>query len=153
MVWKAQIGSTFLVESGPVEHLHFVLNDPLDFDGYPRGSCIVVNVSTPHERSDNTCILKAGTHKFITHDSFVFYRKARVRQASELEKLVAARTYRPHDPVSIQFIQNIVSFMHDCIQVDDEMKIFARKVESQLCQKRQITPVLRLAASAGTKIL
>lgn len=136
--WRAVAGATLLIADGPKgeKHLTFVLNDPFAVDEYGQSVCVVVNVSTPKLKYDSTCVLPAQCHPSITHDSFVFFAKARVRQASELEKLVANRTYDPAKPADLKLVKKIVAHMHNAPELDDEIKEIAKQIEAQLNGKR-----------------
>ncbi|HVZ46024.1 MAG TPA: hypothetical protein VHA82_19605 [Ramlibacter sp.] len=131
-------GATLLIADGPngEKHPTFILNDPFSVEGYGSQVCVLVNASTPRLIYDKTCMLPAGCHPSIKHESFVFFAKARVRQAGELERLVAARTYDPGQPADIRLVKKIVAHMHDAIELDDEIREIARRIEAQLEGKR-----------------
>lgn len=137
MAWRAVAGATFRVEDGPngEKHPYFILNDPFHIEEYGRHSCVIVNASTPGVVYDNTCMLQANCHPFITHESFVFFARARVRQGTDLEKLVANRTYVPGPDADLKLIKRIVSFMHTAPELADEMKEYALRIETQLAAK------------------
>lgn len=116
MAWTAAAGSTFCFQPSPEdkEHLCFVLNDPMDFEGFSPQSCLFVNASTPRRGHDPTCIVPANCHPFIDHDSFIYYRFARLERAKFLEEKVGpppAPFYRQHDPAPIGLIKFILSNM------------------------------------------
>lgn len=60
---------------------------------------------------DRTVILNSTHHPFISHESFVFYRKAFVDTASTLESLVASNVYKQHQPVDRGLVKRIVACM------------------------------------------
>jgi len=113
MPWKAVAGSTFCLRPtyDGIEHLHFVLSNPTDFDGFAKQSCLYVNASTPKGRHDTTCIIRSGAHPFIQHDTFIYYRYAGVERAVDLEARLNPPNglYRPHDDANI----GLVSFILD----------------------------------------
>ncbi|MGR3806932.1 hypothetical protein SAMN05660772_00997 [Pasteurella testudinis DSM 23072] len=73
-------------------HLYFILTDPC-FNGETGQEDSVLSVSCSSIKQgkvfDNTCVLKAGEHEFIRHDSFVFYRHLRIDSASIINQKVA----------------------------------------------------------------
>lgn len=84
--------ATLLFPSGPRHdpdklHLHILLTDPLE---NPLNSNMVstlfVGISSvqPNIPHDPTCLLHAGDHEFITHDSFIFYADARIVEVAKL---------------------------------------------------------------------
>lgn len=87
-------GHAFLSEEertskGPTRHLNVIITEPTEDMNY-----LVVPVTTYHEDAegrpipgqDDSCILKAGSHSFIKHKSYVRYKNA--RQMSALEILI-----------------------------------------------------------------
>lgn len=138
MTWNAVAGAAFRIEDGPhgEKHPYFVLNDPLSIPEYGVHSCLIVNASTPKAIYDKTCILKAGCHPFIPHESFIFFARARVRQASDLEKLVKERTYIPCKTVDLKLVKYIVSYMANAPELSDEFKELAIRIEVQLNAKK-----------------
>jgi len=77
-------GLTFL-DPGEQPHLWIVLTDGMDYESltYKRKEyALVVNVTT--SRFDKSCVLNAGDHPFIKHDSYVYYAKAELYSARRL---------------------------------------------------------------------
>lgn len=131
MVWAARVGSTLMLRSGPQykEHVHFILNDPMDFEEEPTQSCILVCATTVYDinKCDQTCILPVDCHRFVTHESYVPYHWAEIRRAAELEKLVSDKTFRDHDPVDIPFVRRLLSGMIDSPRTSRRNKGHARR--------------------------
>lgn len=100
--WQATAGATLLMPSGADgDHLYIVLNEPKPFPEYGSHPCVVlVNVSTIRQgvRHDQTCVLNAGCHPFVKHDSYIVYRSARIERASHVQRLVHQGLFRPHTP-------------------------------------------------------
>lgn len=77
-----------LFPSGPADnvyqlHLFVLLNDPWG----PANQVLIVPItSLKPTQCDKTCVLTAGTHPFIQHDSYVSYRHARVEPAEVLSR-------------------------------------------------------------------
>ncbi|MDW0617758.1 hypothetical protein P2G70_09530 [Mannheimia haemolytica] len=80
-------------EENHYKHLYILLTDPC-FDGETgKGDMILsVNCSSIKDGKalDETCILKAGTHEFITRDSFIFYRHIRIDSLDEIKANIEA---------------------------------------------------------------
>lgn len=136
MVWAARAGHTLMLRSGPQykEHLHFILNDPIDFEEEPTQSCLLVCATTIYDlnKCDQTCVLAANCHRFVQHQSYVPFHWAEVRRAAELEKLVADRVFRDHDPIDAAFVRRLVAGMIDSPRTSRRHKAHARLVWAQI---------------------
>ena len=102
MTWKAEPGATFLCPSGSTHnHLFVVVSWPADLPNEPRGQVLAVNLSsvpTEDVPYDKTMVLKAGSHKFVAHDSYLACRYARKFEVAPLERNVNSGAYPSHDP-------------------------------------------------------
>ena len=111
--WIPTAGQTFLVPSGTSgNHLFVILNNPDDFSdyGYGKQLCIVsVNFTTLHLNNphDNACIVNAGEHPFISRDSYVRYRDARLDPVEHVKKMVNSGTWSLQEPASVQLLQKL----------------------------------------------
>jgi hypothetical protein len=83
------LGDTFLAgeEIHGKHHLWIVINDPSQH----CDAALFVNVTTMSAIGETTCVLQAGEHPFITHQSCARYASARTALVSELDKLEATR--------------------------------------------------------------
>jgi hypothetical protein len=106
--WVPQAGNTLHVPSGPDKgsglHLHVVIHDPVVLPSYGAAVCIaMVGISSmPIQQGiffDRTCLLASRCHPAIRHDSYVYYRGARIVQAREIAQLVAQAVYTPAAPM------------------------------------------------------
>ncbi|QLB42055.1 MULTISPECIES: terminase [Mannheimia] len=74
-------------EENNYKHLYILLTDPC-FDGETGKEDMILNVSCSSIKGDKaldeTCILKAGIHEFITRDSFIFYRHLRIDTLADI---------------------------------------------------------------------
>lgn len=136
MTWKAAVGSTLMLRSGIAykEHLHFVLNDPLDFAGCPTQSCILVSATTiyPDQKHDDTCVLGENSHPFIKVPSYVPFNFAIVCKAAEIEQLVENGTYRAHEAVGIRLVRHLLTCMMLSPRTSRLHKKFAAQIEKAL---------------------
>ena len=97
--------ATLLIPSGPEsdkdrKHLFILLNDPHD-DESGKACVLMVSLSTvrqgvPH---DPACILYAGDHAFVKHDSYVVYQKARIEEADKVLRGVKNGQLVPQAPM------------------------------------------------------
>jgi len=72
--------------SGPthnpgIMHLQVVCNDTC-----ANGWNLLVPISSFYDGCDDTCLLEAGAHDCILHLSYVFYAKANIFKASQIDK-------------------------------------------------------------------
>ena len=106
--WTLRRSTLHLLTGGGV-HLHVVMNDPV-FDPV-RGvdSVLLVNLCSakPGIVFDETCILHAGCHPFIKHDTYVDYYHAVVKAALPLEGEVAAGSVRTDQPMQEEDFKRI----------------------------------------------
>jgi hypothetical protein len=82
------LGDTFLggAEVHGEHHLWVVINDPQAHDGH----ALIVNLTSLRPNADTTCVVKAGEHPFIQHDSYVRFRSARGPKAADIAKAIEA---------------------------------------------------------------
>ncbi|WP_052700487.1 hypothetical protein [Methylocucumis oryzae] len=56
---------------------------------------------------DATCIIQPAEHRFIKHESYVFYAKARIEAANALLRGVKSGQLTPHDLMDHALMQRI----------------------------------------------
>lgn len=102
-------GNSFLVPSGTTAnpnklHLHVIATEAC-----PAGEHLLLSVSTIQAgiHHDPACMIKAGEHPFITHDSYVVYRRARTTSATLITKCVDGWLYIKKEPVSQALLQRM----------------------------------------------
>lgn len=74
--------------------------------------CIVsVNFTsvTAEKRIDSACIIEAGEHPFIQHQSYVFYEKIQIIDHEHVCTCVRTGVYRPAQKVSVELLERIVT--------------------------------------------
>ena len=101
---------TVLAPSGPVDHLHIVCSDPIYSAEHGCEVVLVVNVSSVPATGpyDNSCILDAGEHVFIRHESYLVYSRADLWRCPTISDKVDSGEYRTHDDVSDSVIQKVM---------------------------------------------
>jgi hypothetical protein len=87
----AAVGQARLIlGTAPIPHPHFVIQGPTLYPGYLTGTVlqvILVNVTSirPGRPYDQTCIVRAGEHHAVPHDSWVRYRSAVIEPAAHYD--------------------------------------------------------------------
>lgn len=83
---------TLLIPTGPVHHLHIVMNDPVFSPEHGDERSLIVNISSadPGVKLDDACLLDAGCHPFIIRQSYVYYRHALISAAPRLAQEIDA---------------------------------------------------------------
>lgn len=112
MAWNCEQGACLLVPSGPGEykHLFAIAVGPSALDGYgAQPHVIMVSVTSvkadyPH---DPACVIKAGEHPFITHDSYVYYRDPRIEPVTHVQTMVDKAVWQAHEPCSPELLERI----------------------------------------------
>lgn len=106
--WVPCAGATLHMPSGPSlgsgKHLFIVLNDPKLFTNYGPALCIALvslsSVPVLGVKFDNTCILHAGCHPSVRHDTYVYYRGTRMEQLRDVLKRLEDGVYIPGEPIA-----------------------------------------------------
>lgn len=103
--WRCERGSTLLIPSGPKSgqmHLFALMLNPLVVDGHgERPQVLLVCVtSVPKGLHDTACLLSAGEHPFVVHDSYVDYRFTRLEPVERIERCVLAGSFMPREVCS-----------------------------------------------------
>jgi hypothetical protein len=100
-----------MIPSGPSEHLFAVTLGPCVLDGYgSEPQAVIVSFSSikPGLAYDEACTVLAGSHPFITRDSFVYYREPRIYPVSVLEKRVHDNEWRGSAPCSEELLNSVL---------------------------------------------
>jgi hypothetical protein len=95
-------GDTFLFDGHEI-HLWIIISDP-DID---PDNVLIVNFTSLAPHKDQSCVLRPGDHRWITHDTCVNYQDSRI---TTLENLIAARDgglLIHHDPLSPAVLKKI----------------------------------------------
>jgi hypothetical protein len=101
---------TLLIPSGPAHdperrHLHVVCTDPCQ-----NGKQVIVSITTwTNSLCDATCILQAHEHEWLRHQSYVFYRKARIEAATTLDNGVQQGIFEQQGDVYEQTFLRILN--------------------------------------------
>jgi len=96
-------------------HLFIQMTDPLGEDN----KILLVNVSSINMETyhDETCILNAGDHPFITHPSYIRYDKARIEPVQKIEDAVQRSIFFPRGILSEAVFVRVVQGFRDSPRV------------------------------------
>ena len=102
-------GSTLLIPSGTSsnpdgKHLFFILTNPCAGNQHLLVSATSVKPARAH---DPTCLLAAGAHPFIEHQSYIFYAGVKQLPHSGIIKCVSGTIYTPKEPCDPQLLERI----------------------------------------------
>jgi len=98
-------GDTFL-GGGQIHgehHLWLIVNEPSAHSGV----ALIVNVSTLRLGAETTCVVQAGDHPFVKHDSYVRYGSARKVKGTDLAEAVKKGLLKPHQAASNAFLAKV----------------------------------------------
>src|SRR5437764_12129249 len=117
---------TLLLPSGTYndpnrKHLFIVCTDACK-----AGNHVIVSVTEwQNHLCDGTTRLAVGDHPFITKDSYIFYRKARIESGAALAAGVASGLFVPRNPASDALVAKILKGICDSIQTPRKVKKYA----------------------------
>ncbi|KYL17898.1 terminase, partial [Mannheimia haemolytica] len=80
---------------------------------------------------DETCILKAGTHEFITRDSFIFYRHIRIDSLDEIKANIEAGYFIQKALINDEAYQQILKGVLSSKSVTPRYKRFLKNAIRQ----------------------
>lgn len=105
--------ATLLIPSSPnnlkeINHLFIILTNPPNSE--KQAKVLLVNVSTVYNNHvfDDACIIESGEHPFIKRRSFIYYRYARIEEASILIKEVKSGKFIAHEAISDSLYEKII---------------------------------------------
>lgn len=119
---------TLLILSGPVEHLHIVMNDPVYSHEHGWDGVLAVNISSIKHGiyHDPSCIVQPGEHPFVNRDSWVVYKEAVVMQCDRLDYKLASGEIRGHQTVTDELFANVRAGFDVSKMVPQKIKRFIR---------------------------
>ncbi|RMX08522.1 hypothetical protein D8I35_05450 [Corticibacter populi] len=83
----------------------------MKIEGYgPHDQVLMVSVTSvkPGLKYDDACLLKAGDHPFIRHDSYVYYRDPRIELASKVTENVQIGQWVAREPCNAQVMARVL---------------------------------------------
>ena len=103
MSFNADQGETLLVPTSPSRNHLFVVVTERD----PGGRVLIINFETRKRITDDTVIIKAGEHPFVTHETSVRYKSARIVDADLLINKVKTGIVESREPCSPELLEKI----------------------------------------------
>lgn len=103
-------------------HLWVVMTEPND-----DGDIVAVMLATLRDRSDTTCILQAGAHAWIKHDTVPAYQIAEWQSIQRLQRLIDQKLVTPRDPLSAALLLRIQQGALDSARTSPRVKAAVRR--------------------------
>ncbi len=97
-------GDTFLIGNKSVdEHLWVIVSDPALDDQ----RVVVMNFTSAHRSKESFCLIQAGEHPFVKHETCIAYIHARITSLAKLIHNRDVGAIVPQDPVSPALLARI----------------------------------------------
>lgn len=118
-------GETFLLSIGrvPTPHLWVILWGPAG----PAKAYLAVFLTTLRPHSDRSCILSAGDHPFLHHDTAVAYRDIQRFTEERLADLIADGTAKPRQPADDAILERLRAGFFTSAHTPNAMTEMARR--------------------------
>ncbi|MCA1791520.1 MAG: hypothetical protein LC667_17225 [Thioalkalivibrio sp.] len=120
----AAAGDTFILtrETRETPHLWILLCGPAG----PAGAFLAAHLASWKPGRDRTCILQAGEHPFVQHETYVVYNDTRRITGARLQELIATRQAFAREPVSPELLRRLVAGLLSSPYTPYAMKELAR---------------------------
>jgi hypothetical protein len=127
-LYRPALREALLIQSGPAEdperlHLHVVLTDICANGFHLVGPIASIRAGQFH---DPTCVIHAGEHEFIRHDSFFVYRRLDTIAARTLALGIDSWSYRRLAPISEQLHLRICNAIAGSVHCPRRVKAYWR---------------------------
>lgn len=109
-------GDTFLMPDAIGVHLYCVLAVLDD------GAIIVCHLTTLRARTERTCILRAGEHSFVEHDTAVHYSATYICPSGDALAAFERQIRKPFEPLSAELLDRMRKGALASPNVADEIK-------------------------------
>lgn len=106
----------------PTPHLWVILWGPAG----PADAFLAVFLTTLRPHSDRACVLRAGDHPFIRHDTAAAYREVRRFTAEKLRGYVVDGTAKPRQPVDAAILERLRAGFFASAHTPNAMVVIAR---------------------------
>jgi hypothetical protein len=101
----AALGDTFLLNNREINnHLFVIISDPEQDDR----RIATANFTSWRADKDQSCIVDAGEHRFLTHRSCIYYGEDRLISLDQYNTLLGSGHVLSHDPVSKTLLGRIL---------------------------------------------
>lgn len=109
--WMPLAGDTLFIASGPTgDHLFVIGFSPRKIQGCGSSEMVLLVpfcTVPPSGKHDSACIVQAGEHSFITHESYMDYRSSRADPISHIRAQIADGLFKAHGPVTAPLLHKI----------------------------------------------
>ena len=128
MVWTCEQGACLLVPSGPAEykHLFTIAVGPASLKSYgSQPHVIMVSVTSvkPDFPHDDACVIKAGEHPFVMHESYVYYREPRIETVAHVQAMVGKAVWQAKEPCDPELLTRIRTGLKTSTRVPRHIKM------------------------------
>lgn len=122
---KIYAGKTFHLPTPPAGKYHFWIaaTDP---DGIPE-KFVMVNLTTKRSNSDTTVILDSKDHRFINHETVVYYLDARFVEVSIIQKAIREGISSFDDDCSNEVLERIQLGLMQSPFTPNKIKMYCRE--------------------------
>jgi len=117
---------TFFYLTGPSNHLHIIINDPVFCPERGFEAVAAVNITSMTANHDPACILDVGCHPFIKHPSYVFYKDATVFSSTKLSTGIASGDISVDTPVTEELLKRVLDGFNTSKFVKPKIKRFLK---------------------------
>jgi hypothetical protein len=98
-----QAGDTFVLVGAADRHLWVILSDP----GLDPDRVLFVSLTSHDVTKEDVCLIAAGEHPFVQHQTCVFYEDIREAPLAVLDRLRDSGRLQPREPVSADLLDRI----------------------------------------------
>lgn len=124
--WMPNAGGTLFIASGPSgDHLFVIAFEPRHIEGYGSSEqALLVPVCTayPGGKHDPACIVQAGEHGFVVHESYLDYRSSRIESVSHIRDRINDGTFREHAAVTEPLLHRVLQGLGNSTRVPRYIK-------------------------------
>lgn len=128
---------TFQGSSDELKHLFFMLTDPcIDYETNRRAMLLLVNCSSinPEKSYDKTCILDVGDHPFITRQSYIYYKEARIESLDNIEEGIKQNRFIKKEIINDDLYRRILEGAFKSRYIERKYLRFLKKaIEQNAC--------------------
>lgn len=127
--FQPQEKNTILSIAGKIDHLHIICTNQFFHKDTGAASVLAVNISslTDDDNCDKTCVLHAGDHPFIRHDSYVRYKDAVVMRVDRILEKVEDGEITVLSNVSEEVFLHVLSGFERSAQTKTKIKKLIRQ--------------------------
>lgn len=130
MAYQPLQRGTLIFLSGPVSHLHIVMNDPAVNPITGQPSVLLVNISSIKDgiRYDDTCVLTPSDcpHPFVCRPSYVYYREACIKVAGDISQKVEIGEFQTDAPIPEEAFSRVCDGFHQSRFVTPKVRRFLK---------------------------